>query len=55
MRELRIFDPIAREDLRTLEEAEREMAMLRAMLEQLPGDAPSDGPTRGVYECCVGA
>ena len=47
LRELRIFDPIAREDLRTLEEAERKIARLRAMLEQLPGDAPSDGLKRG--------
>ena len=67
-RELRFFDPIAGEDLRTHEEserareeserarekerqgriqAEREIARLRAMLEQLPAagarDAPSDG------------
>ena len=53
-RELRFFDPIAGEDLRTLDEseralreAEREIARLRAILEQLPGagagDAPSDG------------
>ena len=67
-RELRFFDPIAGEDLRTLDESERarreerqgriraerahaeserEIARLRAMLEQLPGagagDAPSDG------------
>ena len=60
-RELRFFNPITGQDLRTLEEserarreerqgrirAERELAKLRALLEQAPGpgarDAPSDG------------
>lgn len=42
-RELRIFGPIAGEDLRTLEQAKREIATPRTMLEQLPGNAPGDG------------
>ena len=42
-RELRIFGPIAWEDLRTLEQAKREIATPRTMLEQLPGNAPGDG------------
>lgn len=45
--ELRFFDPIAGEDLRTHEESEREVARLRAMLEQMRAararDVPSDG------------
>ena len=60
-RELRFFDPIAGEDLRTLAEserdrreerqgrirAERESARLRAMLEQLPGAGAGDAPSDG--------
>ena len=53
-RELRFFDPIAGEDLRTYAEerqgrvqAERELARLRAMLEKLPGAGAEDASSNG--------